>query len=176
MKVNASNTFIKSFKKMVDTQNPLKFWYWQDKWYYLKRAVKSLKEYFWVTTKMVPWDYSSVLTMMKFQIEILANYIEKKGIEIDETRLPKIVDMRRFIELANNKSVDNYAERCGYNYCHELYFIPIEGKPNFSELASDETAEVKESNRKALMASHELEEKEWNEMFEILKNMRSWWD
>ena len=124
---------------------------------------------------MVPWDYSSVLEMMKFQIEILSNYIEKDGIEIDKDRLPKVEKMKQFVELANNKLEDTYADRCGFIY-NDLKFDTIEGKEKLTEINFNETEEEAEHNKKAIEKAHKLEEKEWNEMIELLKDMRSWWD
>jgi len=176
MEVRISDTFTKSLKKL---ENMNYFWRWefyQDKWRNFKRSLWALRKYFKITTKMVPWDYSSILNMMKFQVEILSDYIEHQGIEVDEDRIPKVERMKRFIELANNKIEDNYAERCGYDSDYGFDFIPVMGNEKLSQLVSTAPKEVEEKNKKALDDSHKLEEKEWDEMFELLKDMRSWWD
>lgn len=111
MKVIVTDTFYESLEKLIDADNPMKLAYWRDKWYSFKRAVYALIKYFRITTKMVPWDYSSILDMMSFQINTLANYIENNGIEVDKDRLPKIKQMRRFVELANEHGEpDNFKE------------------------------------------------------------------
>jgi hypothetical protein len=176
MEVRMSDTFFKSFNKLNNTYNPWRWEFYQDKWRSFKRAIWALRKYFKVTTKMVPWDSHSVLLMMKFQIEILSDYIEKKGIEIDEDRLPKVENMKRFIELANHKIEDDYSDRCGYDHSYGYDLVPVEDNPTIARLVSSAPKEVEENNSRAMKEAHELEEKEWNEMFELLKEMRSWWD
>lgn len=176
MEVRFADTFWPSFKKMIDSENPFRWAFWKTQWWNLKRSLWALRKYFRITTKMVPWDYGSVLEMMKFQITLLADYIEKKGIEIDEDRLPKVEKMRRFIELAEHKLEDDYAERCGFDHGFDFEFQPVDGNENLSKLETNETPEQKKKNAKAIEDAHKLEEKEWNEMFELLKDMRRWWD
>ena len=36
--------------------------------------------------------------------------------------------------------------------------------------------EVDRHNKRVFKQAYELEEKEWNEIFELLKDLRSWWD
>jgi hypothetical protein len=177
MKIHAVDSFEKSLKRFLNTEKPWRWEYWRDKWYAFKRAIWALRKYFRITTKMVPWDHSSVLMMLKFQVGLLADYIEKKGIEVDESRLPKVARMRRFIELMDHKIADDYAERCGYNYGYGFDFVPVEGSSDLTELVSNAPPDVEDNNSKAIMEAHELEEREWEEMFDILKNdLRSWWD
>ena len=176
MKIQATDSFGKSLQKFLNAE---KFWrweFWEDKWHSFKSSVQSLYKYFWITTKMVHWDYLSVLMMMRFQIGILSDHIEKNGYEVDEDRLPKVAKMKRFIELADHKIADDYADRCGYNCDHGFDFVPVEGKPGLSHMVSNAPPEVEKNNKKAIRQAHDLEEMEWNEMIEILKDLRSWWD
>jgi len=171
MEVKFADTFWPSFKKFVDSDNPWKFEYYKNKWYDLKRALWALRKYFRVTTKMVPWDSGSVIEMMKFQIGILADHMETKGLEVDESRLPKIEKMRRFIKLAEHYREDDYADRCGYE------------DTNIEMVCTEDGIEMKPAdpeadrhNSRVFKEAHKLEDKEWNEMIELLKDMRSWWD
>ncbi len=173
MKVVVTDTFIKSFKKMIATESQWwTFWYWRGKYYDVKRAIKNLWIYFPIVIKMVPWDYTTIIRMMKFQTKILCNNIEKYSLEIDEDRFPKIEKMKRFIELAENHLEDNYYERCGWEYSK---FWAEKDNDSF-KIVDDQSKEQKENNIKAMKKGGELEEKEWNEMFEILKEMRGWWN
>ena len=162
MKVIATNSFFKSFRisRISDT------------WFKFKRAIWALYKYFRITTKMVPWDYGSILEMMKFQITILANYLEEKGIEVEKDRLPKIEKMRRFIELADNHIKNDYGNRCGFNYENNEFVLVEENLYEFKAKDDD----IDKMNEIAIKNSNELEEKEWNEMTEILKDMNTWWD
>ena len=100
---------------------------------------------------------------------------------------PKIEDIKRCIELINNNIEDNYAERCGYLYDESKYdFVPIEKNDDGQQLyemvvtrATQTDDEVKEIFKKA----QELEQKEWEELWEIFKKgnkspvgMKGWWD
>lgn len=177
MEVRFASSFFKSFKRnIIDIDKPWKWAFWSDRYYKIRRSIRSLISYFRITTKMVPWDYNSILEMTKFQVEILADYIEHKGIEVEESRLAKVAKMRRFIELANHHIEDDYADRCGYNNDYGFGFFPMEGNQNLVQLISEAPPEVESSNNRAIKEGRELEEKEWNEMFEILKEMRGWWD
>jgi hypothetical protein len=176
MKIKATDTFIASLQKLIDSNNWWTISYWSTKYYDLKRALWALRRYFWIVTKMVPWDSGSVIQMMRFQIEILADYIEKAEREVSETRIPKIQKMRRFVELADHKLADDYADRCGYNYEHGFDFVPSENHPGSYEMVSTAPPEVEQSNTKAIIEARQLEEGEWNEMIECLRDMRSWWD
>jgi hypothetical protein len=171
MKVIAKDSFFKSIKKLIDSRNPFKLIFWRYKWLDFKGAIWALWKYFRITTKMVPWDYSSILEMMKFQITILADYLEHKGIEVDKDRLPKIKKMRRFIELADHHLKDDYFERCNFNYDNSEFEKIDEG---YELVHKDE--KINEENRIALKSGYDLEKEEWNEMIKILKDMRSWWD
>jgi hypothetical protein len=80
----------------------------------------------------------------------------------------------------------------GFNYD----FIPIEDKPGFLEMVDKDSEEEKEFKRKYFSRIRELEEIEWNELWELLKGqdpsiyenegdwddifdgsgLRGWWD
>jgi len=171
MKVIAQDGFFKSLRRLIDSSNPFRLIFWRYKWLDFKRAIWALWKYFRITTKMVPWDYSSILEMMKFQITILADYLENKGIEVEKDRLSKIKRMRRFIELADHHFNDDYSERCGFNYDNDEF---VETDRGFEFKYKDE--KINEENKIAIKSSYDLEKEEWNEMIKILKDMRSWWD
>ena len=103
----------------------------------------------------------------------------------------KLNRMQRAIELLNNKIDNNYLfrmeEEYGKVYLGELQFEETEnGK---YALVNEETEEQKEHNRMVFKKSHELEAKEWKELWEIIQgkkykgyknwdgsDLRSWWD
>lgn len=171
MEVKFADTFWPSFKKMMNSENPRKFEYYKHKWYDFKRALWALRKYFRVTTKMVAWDSGSVIEMMKFQIGILADHIETRGLEVDENRLPKVEKMRKFIKLAEHYREDDYADRCGYEDGN-LEMVSTESGIEMVQADPD----VDRHNARVFKEAHKLQEKEWDEMIELLKDMRSWWD
>lgn len=175
MKVNFADTFWPSFKRMLDSENPLRWSYWTHKWYDLRWAIRNYVRYFRVVAGMRPWDSHSVITMMKFQIDHLSKTMEKSSMEVEETMNPKLDKMNRFVELADHYLEEDYADRCGFDHDYDFTFEPVEGEPNLSQLGSTETKEQAKNNRRAIKEAHELGEKEWEEMIELLKDMRSWW-
>lgn len=186
MKVNAADTFFKSLKKIINSEKWWHWRFWRTKYYELKDAIWALRKYFKVVTKMVPWDYHSMMVMMAHQAKILSYYLENYGIEVDETRIPKVKKLKRFVELLDNYLADNdaentYAERCGYNFnAEDINWVPSKDKKG-NELYEMKSIKKKGyehvNNYEAIRKGHELEEKEWNEMMDILKNeMRCWWD
>ena len=174
MKVVATDTFFKSLERLINAENPLKWVFWERRYYNFKNSLQALRKYFKITTKMVPWDYSSVLKMMVFQISTLAEYMEKYGYEVEESRMEKVKRMKEFVKLAKNQLEDNFANRCGYKD-NESEFIPVEGKEDFFSIEYKDK-EIEKHNSEVFKEAHKLEEKEWDEMFEILKEMRGWWD
>lgn len=160
MKVVFTDTFFKSFKEnIIDANKWYKFKFWQHKWWDLQRGISNLIAYFKVIYNLHPYDADyPILSLTKISLERLLPYIEN-GNEIEKDRLPKIKNINRTIELINNYLEDNYAERCGWKF-------------DESELSEQSV----EDNLKALKKGYKLEKEEWDELFDLLKQMRNWWD
>lgn len=173
MKVKIADTFWASFKKMIDSNNPWRYSYWWHKWYDLKWAIRNLIKYFKIVAEMRPWDSAYILLMMQFQFNILYKHLRNNSIEIEEDLNPKLTKMKRVLELLQHIKDDDFADRCGYIYSS---IKTVDAEEGFSELIFDESPEVKDQNTRALKESHELEEKEWDELFELMKDMRRWWE
>jgi len=179
MDVIATDSFGKSLRKLINTGNWWRWEFYEDKYYDLKWILWAIKKYFKIVITMRPWDGGYILKMLRFQIDILREYLETKGIEVDESRLPKIERMKKFIELADDKIEDNYAERCGYVHFDITWEECKDDKPKgcYQMVVLDKDKEQDDKNTVALKKGHELEEKEYKEMFEILgTDMRGWWD
>lgn len=126
-------------------------------WRQFKLIIKNLIIYFPIVINMRNWDYVYILGMMQFQLLELLKTIEN-GLEIDETRIPKEHNIKKTLELLKSITEYDYLERSGYNDNRDY------------EWGSDEFHKI---NLKA----RDLEESEWNELFDILKrDMRGWWD
>jgi hypothetical protein len=52
---------------------------------------------------------------------------------------------------------------------HDWEFEPVPDKPEYSRIIDRDTEEEKVHNRKVFDRAHEIEEQEWDELFEILK-------
>jgi hypothetical protein len=147
------------------------------------------------------WDYRGTLQFIEIGVNDIANGVENKGIEIQHSRMKKVAKMRRVVEILKNIGEDRYFDIVekemgrglnGFNYD----FIPIEDKPGFLEMVDKDSEEEKEFKRKYFSRIRELEEIEWNELWEILKGqhpsvyenegnwddifdgsgLRGWWD
>jgi len=183
MKIQAQNTFFKSYKQMVNSEYWWRWEFYRSKYYDTKRAIKNLIKYFSVVTKMCSWDSHSMVEMMHFQAKTLLNNLEKYSYECDETLVPKIKKLKRFVELTNNYIKDStgeklYAERCGYDCdAEEIKWVPIKDS-DLSEMIMEKKKGYEHiDNSKTIKDGHELEKKEWEEMMNILKNeMQGWWN
>jgi len=171
MKVVATDTFFSSLERLGQSENPWHWRYYRSKWYDWKWIFWAKRKYRKIVKEMYPWDYGSILKMLKFQLEILSDYIEHKGIENDEDRLPKVGNMKRAVTLLHNKIEDEYATRCGYED-NDIEFEETDG----GYMVKDDDSEIARHNKRVFKQAHELEEKEWNELFKLLKEMRAWWD
>lgn len=92
---------------------------------YLKNIVRYRKE-----LSLCYHDYAPEAALKTFQrsLIILKKYIEKKGHEVDETRIPKINDMQRVIVLLDRQVKCNFipdAEK-RLNIKNNLDKIPLE--------------------------------------------------
>lgn len=175
MEVKFADTFLPSLKRMINSEKWWHWRFWQHRWYDLTWAVGNYIRYFRIVGKMRPWDYSSNLKMMKFQVDLLYNSMKKYSNEVEWDLSQKLKRMERFIELANHKLEDDYTDRCGFDYDYEYGFDMDSDNDKKYKLLTTESKDQKDKNSKALKEASDLEEKEWNEMIELLKDMRSWW-
>ena len=180
MEVRTTNTFFKSLKKMMDSENPLKFQYYREKWWKFRWILRNLRRYFKPVIHQYDFDFIYVLTMMKFQLGLLATRIDK-GFEVDESRIPKVNNIKRVIELITNIEEDNFKDRCGYNDdAISINFVEIEDEENKGcyEIEAIKNPGFEDYNSKKILEdSRKLQEEEWKELFSILeKDMNGWWE
>lgn len=166
-------------------------WFWKFKikypWYDFRRGIKNLYTHFSIVWHSGDFDYGYVLRMLKFKLERLETVLQD-GYEVDEHRLPKVEDIKRCIELLNNKIEDNYAERCGYRHDNvKIEFVPIEkddnGEQLYQMISTPIEPQTKEELREIFKKAQDLEQKEWEELWETIKkgnkspvDARGWWD
>jgi hypothetical protein len=176
MKVQFADTFTKSLKRMINHQS---WWYktysflrW-DIWHFFSNVWKFRKELYehrW-------WDYHFTLQMLYRSIAIMEKGMHA-GLEIRESRDKKIQKMQRLMELLDNKINDKYIEiaekELGYEMImKEWKFEEIDRTDSNGEklyqMIDTETDEERELNRKIIDKTSEIEEMQWNEIWEILK-------
>jgi hypothetical protein len=117
--------------------------------------------------------------------------MSEKGMEVSESREPKVKKMRRALELLKNSREDNFIDRAeqelGELNLSEWQFELLENGNH--KLIDDESEQDKEHNHKVYQRAREIEEKEWKELWDIFKgkkfttwekydgsDLRGWWD
>ena len=172
MKIQFADTFTDSLRTLIRHQT---WWY---KTYSLFRHDlprffkniwkfrKGLWNHYW-------FDHHGTLKFLEIGLTDMADRIEKDGMEVDSSRLKKVTKMRRAVELIKNYNESNYIDMAekelGNLISRDWEFEDIEDKPGFSRLLDNDTEEEKVHNRKVFNRATEIEEKEWKELFEILK-------
>lgn len=170
MQVVVTDSFTKSLKKMIERER----WYWKV-WdlvrYDIPRFFRNVWRFRKELWKMYPWDSVYSLMMLKRNLEITCEYIDKYGHEVDSSRLKKVAAMKRAIDILDLHINDSFIElaekQLGFNYQFEdLAFDPVEGT-EFFELR--QSAEADEKNSEIIDLAQSLEEETWEELFMLLK-------
>jgi hypothetical protein len=164
MKVVITDTFIKSFEKMINRQR----WYWKI-WdffrYDLPQGIKNIILFWRVVWNYRSWDSRNSLQIFSHSLKLLSKGLEEKSLEVDSSRLKKIAKLNRAIEILDRQASDTYLEysesKLGYKVNTE-YGI-------FSNKEEEEPLAIKEANQKIFDLSNSLEEGEWLELMTILK-------
>lgn len=168
MKIKITDEFIRSLKKLRNSYT----WYrpecWNRKYFELKENIWSFIKLFRISVKFRPWDYMGVLIMLKRQISLMADYKEKYGYEIEETKIPKIERMRETTQLLDNFIKDDFYERCGYDSSKTKIKVDNSGILNFEREQSNVDKIFEEAKK--------LEEKEWKKLINNLSYLKEWWD
>ena len=190
MNVQFGDSFIKSLKRLTWHQSPIykAYDFFSDQlpgfiknvW----RFRRELWEHRW-------WDYRYTLIMLKRSIEILEEGIRTKGHEERESQSKKLYQMKKVIELLQHRLNDNYIDRAeamhGPLYLSDFKFEETDNG-NYA-LVDEDTEEQKDHNRLVFKTAHNIEEKEWDELWDTLKgtkykdykdydgsNLKTWWD
>jgi hypothetical protein len=188
MKVQITDTFTKSLKRLI----------WHQHWLYKTYALfrydiplffkniwrfrRELWDHQW-------WDYRYTLNMMERSLTIMEKGISEKGMEADYSREPKVKAMRRALELLRNNREDDYIQKA------EAELGPLSDweweTDEDGVLIDRDTPEQKKHNRAVFKRAREIQDKEWKELWDIVKgtkyskkydedfdgsDMRCWWD
>lgn len=199
MKVNFTNTFTKSLKKIY-WQNTLPYKVCSFFRYDLPRFLKNVWKFRKALYNHYWFDHHGTLMFMETGLIDMANKIEKHGIEVDSSRLKKVEKMRRAIQLIKNYNEDLYIEMAekelGEIVLHEWEFEPSTDHPGSYQLVDKDTPEEKEHNNKVYTRAREIGEQEWAELWDVIKGqdyskfdenidfdsqfdgsgLRGWWD
>jgi hypothetical protein len=132
------------------------------------------------------WDYHHTLTMLRRSLTIVRDGLAERGIEVEETRLPKVAKITRAIEIIDNFTMSRHLEMAEAAL-GEIHPGLLEGT-----LTEEQSAE----NSRVYELARRLEKNEWAELFRTLEGqdpdtydpsrpwvewfdgsgMRGWWD
>ena len=191
MKVEASDSFFESLERLAwyDT----KLW---KVWDFIKITIPRFFKNIWRFRKELAhhewWDYRYTLEMLYRSLVIMESKMHD-GMEIRETRDKKVEKMQRAIQLLKHKLDDDYTARIeaelGKLILHDWEFEELENGNH--RLIDNDTPAERKHNRMIFKEAHKLEDKEWIELWNILKgtkysktwgdnfdgtDMRGWWD
>ena len=191
MKVEATDSFFESLERLAwyDT----KLW---KVWEFIKRTIPRFFKNIWKFRKELAshewWDYRYTLEMLYRSLVIMESKMHD-GMEIRETRDKKVIKMQRAIQLLKHKLDDDYTKRIeaelGELILHDWEFEDL--GDGTSRLIDNDTPAERKHNRMVFKEAHKLEDKEWIELWNILKgtkysktwgdtydgtDMRGWWD
>jgi hypothetical protein len=170
--------FTNSFWKSLKTMNRHQTW-WYKTYEFFRYKIPYFVENVWYFRKELwehrSWDYSYSLVMLRRSLTKLVHTLEFHGWEVEESRMEKVKNIKRVIQLIDNMSKDEYVKQA------ELELGELKNSDwLFND--RDDTPEEREHNAKVFKRSHEIKEAEWNELWKLMKGeemdggMRGWWD
>ena len=168
MKVEATDTFFKSLKRMIRHES-----WWYKTYEAVRYGIPNFFRNVWKFRKELYshhwWDYRFTLEMLYRSLVIMEAGM-KDGIEVSETRDKKVAKIRRAIELLKHRLDDDYIDRA------ELELGPL---PDFDfqweqtehgyQLLDTKTEEEKRHSHAVYARSTEMENEEWTELWDIFK-------
>ena len=161
MKVEFADSFWKSLKRLSRQQT-----WWYKTYEFFRRDLPYFLENIWFFRKELwafrSWDYSFNLLLLSRSLEKTANTIELYGHEVDESRLKKVVKIKRAIEILKSLDESDYIRRAeeelGELKNRDWLFNGVE-----------DTDEERQHNKKVFDLSNKIEIDEWNELCDILR-------
>jgi len=161
MEIKFTDGFFDLVQKIINRQ----LWYWKLLDFFRYDLVQGIKNifFFWnVIWRYRSWDSSFQMRLLAKSLEPLAHTLEHHGNEVDGPRMKKVAAIKRAIEILNRQSNDDYLELAEKELGYKVnlnYGITGDGEPKV----------ITEKNRKLFDLSHELEDKEWKELWKIFE-------
>ena len=140
-----------------------------DIYYKIYWTIRNCIKYFKIISEERPWNSYHILNMIEFQLKHMKNNISKYSLYDD--KYESIKNIEKALLLLSSLKEDDYAERCGYMPTKSNFVKQDDGTfrvVSNSKYSSDEMLDI-------FQQATELKEKEWNELFDILKNNLNNW-
>lgn len=184
MKVTFTDSFFDSLKTLDRHQT----WWYKTYNFFRRDLPRFFKNIYLFRKELFDhawWDYRFTLNMLERSLKIQAHGMETKGMEVSETRYPKVMAMKRAIRLLESNRTHDFIDRAE----KELGQLKNMDMPIFSNFK--ESPEDIAHNRKVFDRAQQIEDQEWKELWEIFKgtersktyddkydgtDMRGWWD
>jgi hypothetical protein len=110
---------------------------------------------------------------MEVGLTHMSENLEKKGMEIEISRMKKVEAIKRAVQIIKNYNESNYIEMAesevGPLHLHDWEFEEVPDNPGFSRLVEKETEEEKKHNRKVFNRARQIEKEEWKELMHLLQ-------
>lgn len=172
MEIKFADTFSKSLKKLMWHESKIyKFYsfFRYDIMRFIKNAWrfrKPLSRHYW-------WDHHGTLMFMEVGLTHMSENLEKKGMEIEISRMKKVEAMKRAVQIIKNYNESNYIEMAesevGPLHLHDWEFEEVPDNPGFSRLVEKETEGEKKHNRKVFNRARQIEKEEWKELIHLIQ-------
>lgn len=156
-------TFADSFWKSLKTLSRHQTW-WYKTYDFFRRGIPNFVKNVWFFRKELwnfrGWDYSYNLQLFARSLESTSDLLENYGNEVEKTRNKKVAKIKRAIYLLHRIRTEEYI---------------LEAEKELGELKNtdffsrEDTNEEREHNRKVFDRATELENMEYEELWQILK-------
>ena len=142
------------------------------KYHEIKRYIKNLVRFNKMMRHYYPWDYQSQVELFAYGLEILANYIDKYGNEIDVPRKKKIASIRELVTLLRNGYEDEVNDKyLGVGEENVITHVSEheDGSIGF-ETVDEESKKIKEASHKKYIEEYQKARKAYyDRIFEIIR-------
>lgn len=166
-----------SFKQIFET-NLKDLWErtWLYKLYYFFRYslihfINNLWVFRGVLWRFRWWSHHYTLDILKRSLELMSSGLERYGNEVEESRNKKISKINRSIELLNSIIEEDYIDRAELELgeTSDTPFDTKELENGSYQLIDKRTDKEKEHDSKVYDFARELEQSEWNELWDIFR-------
>lgn len=128
-------------------------------------------------TNTFDWDGTSGMRITAAHLKRVADYIEVKGHEVEESRLKKVKMIHRAVELIELHLEEDFISWAEQEMDEkiidgQIYFEKIEGS-EYSQMKDRLTEDEKAHNGRIYKRAQEIATETWMELFEILRGQDS---
>ncbi len=158
-------TFADSFWKSLRTMNRHQTW-WYKTYAVFRYKIPMFFENFWFFRKQLwefrSWDYTFNLRLLGRSLEKTAHTLEHYGQEVEEHRMKRVNKIKSVLHIINSINEGLYIDRA------EQQLAELKNLQGWT-MEREDTIEEREHNKKIFELARQIEDSEWNELWDILK-------